>query len=100
MRSYLGIYGATCVAGVLLYSSAFAVHVLGSIRASRRIHGWLIKSIFGAPLRWLDSTPVGRIVARFTQDMRYARTLVYSSTGVDSYNLGQSTGPYQISYRT
>lgn len=67
---YLGMYGAACVAGMLLYSSAFTIHVSGSIRASRKIHDRLISAIFGAPLRWLDSTPVGRIVARFTQDMR------------------------------
>ncbi|KAF8594046.1 hypothetical protein BDV93DRAFT_529547 [Ceratobasidium sp. AG-I] len=67
---YLGVYGATCVVGMVLFSSAFTLHVLGSIRASRRIHERLIKSILGAPLRWLDSTPVGRIIARFTQDMR------------------------------
>ncbi|KAF8748718.1 P-loop containing nucleoside triphosphate hydrolase protein, partial [Rhizoctonia solani] len=39
-------------------------------RAARRIHEQLMASILGAPLRWLDSTPIGRIVARFTQDIR------------------------------
>ncbi|KAG9126177.1 hypothetical protein FRC07_004584 [Ceratobasidium sp. 392] len=67
---YLGIYGAFCALGVALYSWAFVIHVLGSVRASRRIHEKLVSSVLGAPLRWLDSTPVGRIIARFTQDMR------------------------------
>lgn len=71
MCSYLGIYGVVCVLGMILYSSAFVIHVLGSVRASRRIHDRLVASVLSAPLRWLDSTPIGRVIARFTQDMRY-----------------------------
>ncbi|QRW00058.1 ABC transporter transmembrane region [Ceratobasidium sp. AG-Ba] len=67
---YLGIYGVVCGLGMMLYSTAFVIHVLGSVRASRRIHDQLVVSVLGAPLRWLDSTPIGRVIARFTQDMR------------------------------
>ncbi|QRW14592.1 ABC transporter transmembrane region [Ceratobasidium sp. AG-Ba] len=67
---YLGIYGVVCGVGMMLYSTAFVIHVLGSVRASRRIHDQLVVSVLGAPLRWLDSTPIGRVIARFTQDMR------------------------------
>ncbi|KEP49369.1 ABC transporter [Rhizoctonia solani 123E] len=67
---YLGIYGVLCVVGISLYTTAFVVHVLGSVRAARRIHDRLIKAVLGAPLRWLDSTPIGRVIARFTQDIR------------------------------
>ncbi|KAF8608398.1 hypothetical protein BDV93DRAFT_519443 [Ceratobasidium sp. AG-I] len=66
---YIGIYGAACALGMAANSSAFAIHVAGSIRASRSIHDRLIASVLGAPLRWLDSTPVGRVVARFTRDL-------------------------------
>ncbi|QRW27528.1 ABC transporter transmembrane region [Rhizoctonia solani] len=67
---YLGIYGFICVTGIGFFTAALVIHVLGSARASRRIHDRLIKAVLGAPLRWLDSTPVGRIIARFTQDIR------------------------------
>ncbi|KAF8758901.1 P-loop containing nucleoside triphosphate hydrolase protein [Rhizoctonia solani] len=70
MTSYLGIYGFICVTGIGFFTAALVIHVLGSARASRRIHDRLIKAVLGAPLRWLDSTPVGRIIARFTQDIR------------------------------
>ncbi|QRV86056.1 ABC transporter [Ceratobasidium sp. AG-Ba] len=66
---YIGIYGAICLLGLLLYGLAYVIHVLGSVRASRRIHERLVASVLGAPLRWLDSTPIGRVVARFTQDI-------------------------------
>ncbi|CAE6479744.1 unnamed protein product [Rhizoctonia solani] len=68
--SYLAVYGIVCGAGVIVFSSAYVIHVLGSVRASRRIHDQLIRSVLGAPLRWLDSTPIGRVIARFTQDIR------------------------------
>ncbi|CEL51761.1 ATP-binding cassette transporter abc4 OS=Schizosaccharomyces pombe (strain 972 / ATCC 24843) GN=abc4 PE=3 SV=1 [Rhizoctonia solani AG-1 IB] len=67
---YLGVYGIVCGAGMIIYSGAFVIHVLGSVRASRHIHNRLITSVLGAPLRWLDSTPIGRVIARFTQDIR------------------------------
>ncbi|EUC62287.1 P-loop nucleoside triphosphate hydrolase, partial [Rhizoctonia solani AG-3 Rhs1AP] len=67
---YLAVYGIVCFAGMIFYNGAFVIHVLGSVRASRRIHDRLVRSVLGAPLRWLDSTPIGRVIARFTQDIR------------------------------
>ncbi|CAE6473454.1 unnamed protein product [Rhizoctonia solani] len=67
---YLAVYVIICLGGVCMYSGAYIMHILGSVRAARRIHGQLVSSILGAPLRWLDSTPVGRVIARFTQDIR------------------------------
>ncbi|KAG8684445.1 hypothetical protein FRC11_012098, partial [Ceratobasidium sp. 423] len=66
---YIAVYGIVCGVGMVIYNSAFVIHVLGSVRASRRIHDRLIRSVLGAPLRWLDSTPIGRVIARFTQDI-------------------------------
>ncbi|KAF8758575.1 P-loop containing nucleoside triphosphate hydrolase protein [Rhizoctonia solani] len=66
---YLSIYGVISIGGVTVCTVAFVIHVLGSVRASRRIHSRLIKAVLGAPLRWLDSTPAGRVIARFTQDI-------------------------------
>ncbi|KAH7319538.1 P-loop containing nucleoside triphosphate hydrolase protein [Rhizoctonia solani] len=67
---YLAVYIAICLAGVCMYSGAYMMYILGSVRAAHRVHGRLVASILGAPLRWLDSTPVGRIISRFTQDIR------------------------------
>ncbi|QRW00074.1 ABC transporter transmembrane region [Ceratobasidium sp. AG-Ba] len=67
---YISIYSAIAALGATMYSFTYVVHVLGSVRASRRIHNILVEYVLGAPLRWLDSTPIGRIVARFTHDMR------------------------------
>lgn len=56
--------------GMTTYCVAYAVYIFGSVRASRRVHEKLIKSVMGTTLRFLDSTPIGRVIARFTQDMR------------------------------
>ncbi|CAE6514065.1 unnamed protein product [Rhizoctonia solani] len=67
---YLAVYIGICLVGVCMYGGAYMMHILGSVRAAHRIHRRLVISILGAPLRWLDSTPVGRIISRFTQDIR------------------------------
>ncbi|KAG9020970.1 hypothetical protein FS837_007697, partial [Tulasnella sp. UAMH 9824] len=67
---YLGIYGALILAGLFIYNPGQIAFIFGSLKASRITHSRLVQSVLGTTLRWLDSTPQGRIVARFTQDMR------------------------------
>ncbi|CAG7846211.1 ATP-binding cassette transporter abc4 Short=ABC transporter abc4; AltName: Full=ATP-energized glutathione S-conjugate pump abc4; AltName: Full=Glutathione S-conjugate-transporting ATPase abc4 [Serendipita indica DSM 11827] len=67
---YLLVYGGLLLIGMIVYSTAFTVYLFGALRASRKIHDQLITSIFAATLRWLDTTPVGRIISRFTVDIR------------------------------
>jgi ABC-type multidrug transport system fused ATPase/permease subunit len=65
---YLGIYVGLsmfiCIFGTLRYFLVF----LGAIRASKRLFDKLTYAVLRAPLRWLDITPVGRILNRFTAD--------------------------------
>ncbi|KAG9114446.1 hypothetical protein FRC07_007648, partial [Ceratobasidium sp. 392] len=67
--AHIGHPEEVSISFMLLFISAFVVHIRGSVRASRRIHDQLLAAMLGAPLRWFDSTPVGRMIARFTQDM-------------------------------
>ncbi len=55
---------------MFVYCTAYAVYIYGSIRASRSIHNQLSDSVLGTTLRWLDMTPVGRVISRFTMDIR------------------------------
>ena len=43
--------------------------IFRSLRASRILHSQLLESVFTATFRWLDVTPVGRIITRCTQDI-------------------------------
>ena len=65
---YLGIYVGLslfmCVFGTLRYFLVF----MGAIRASKKLFDDLTYTVLRAPLRWLDITPVGRVLNRFTAD--------------------------------
>ena len=65
---YLGIYFGIsliiCISGTLRY---FLVY-MRAIKASKELFENLTYAVLRAPLRWLDTTPVGRILNRFTAD--------------------------------
>lgn len=67
---WLGWYVIWVVLGTLSVALATVLYYQGSMRASRVVHSRLVDKIFGAPLRFLDTTPVGRIISRFTKDMK------------------------------
>ncbi|KAJ7645869.1 hypothetical protein B0H17DRAFT_1186847 [Mycena rosella] len=55
--------------GLIIYTFYFIYYTWGSYRASRTIHKQLVESVLGTTLRWLDVTPVSRIIARCTVDI-------------------------------
>ncbi|KAG8882435.1 hypothetical protein FRB97_008251 [Tulasnella sp. 331] len=75
-RFYLTGYMAISLASLLLMTIGLLVYLIGSLRASKLAHERLTSSVLHAPLRWLDSTPSGRIIARFTQDINAADNVV------------------------
>ncbi|KAF5324167.1 hypothetical protein D9619_011325 [Psilocybe cf. subviscida] len=66
---YLAVYSGIVLAAVLIDTASNTFYAFGSMRASKRINELLIKSVLGSTLRWLDETPVSRIIARCTNDM-------------------------------
>ena len=42
--------------------------VFGGVQASRALHLQLLRHVLASPLSFFDSTPVGRIVNRFSKD--------------------------------
>lgn len=67
---YLSVYAILLAGAFILYAISYVVYVYGAIRASRRVMAELVHSIMTAALRWLDTTPTSRIIARCTQDIR------------------------------
>ena len=65
---YLGVYVALAIVSSIIGTLKFFYVYLGSIRASRKLFAKLNFVILRAPLRWLDTVPVGRILNRFTSD--------------------------------
>ncbi|CED83676.1 Multidrug resistance-associated protein/mitoxantrone resistance protein, ABC superfamily [Phaffia rhodozyma] len=67
---YLGLYCLLVLFGTLAMTSGYTIWQFGAVRSGMRIHHQLLNSVFSASLRWLDSTPQGRIVSRFVRDTR------------------------------
>ncbi|XP_078610229.1 multidrug resistance-associated protein 1-like isoform X14 [Branchiostoma floridae x Branchiostoma japonicum] len=72
----LGVYGALGVAqGVAVVLTAFAVAVGGFIGAMH-MHRILVANVLRLPMMFFDSTPVGRILNRFSQDINTVDSVV------------------------
>ncbi|XP_070559247.1 ATP-binding cassette sub-family C member 8-like isoform X2 [Ptychodera flava] len=59
----------TLTFAIFLIAAVF-VQVMTSIFAAKRIHFALLRTIINAPIRFFDTTPVGRILNRFSNDIQ------------------------------
>ncbi|KAG1471789.1 hypothetical protein G6F56_001926 [Rhizopus delemar] len=66
---YLGIYFLIGMVAMLMNSIRIFTLFTGSLNASRRIHKQLLDRILRAKVRFYDTTPLGRIVNRFSSDL-------------------------------
>ncbi|CAI7663380.1 unnamed protein product [Penicillium glandicola] len=65
---YLGIYVGISITACIIGTVRYYCILSASVRASRNLFNGLIYAILRAPLRWLDTVPLGRILNRFTAD--------------------------------
>ncbi|KAI1138221.1 putative ATP-binding cassette transporter protein [Hypoxylon sp. FL0543] len=76
---YLGIYVFLSTFTSLVSTFRYYYVFRGSIRASRQLFAKLNFVVLRAPLRWLDTVPLGRILNRFTADFHSVDThMAYS----------------------
>ena len=67
---YVGIYALLGIgSGFFTLIRAMCMWTLCSIRASRKMHYDMAKAIINSPLQFFETTPLGRIINRFSQDM-------------------------------
>ncbi|KAL4758031.1 putative ABC bile acid transporter [Aspergillus foveolatus] len=66
---YLTIYIAISMAACLIGTLRCLALALAFISSSRALFNDLLGTILRAPLRWLDTVPLGRILNRFTSDI-------------------------------
>ncbi|KAF8949213.1 hypothetical protein BGZ47_008992 [Haplosporangium gracile] len=67
---FLGVYAALVFTFMMLHMVVtFVVMVMAGIRASRLLHEQLLNSILHLPMSFFDTTPLGRIVNRFSTDI-------------------------------
>lgn len=65
---YLSIYFALGIAYPVVTFACSAWFYLSTLRASRKLHNAALASVMLAPLSYFDTTPLGRILARFSKD--------------------------------
>ncbi|KAK9469339.1 P-loop containing nucleoside triphosphate hydrolase protein [Lipomyces arxii] len=66
---YLGFYGLISLSSMVLVVMRDGVVFWGSLTASVRIFNNLLGHVTGAKMRFFDTTPVGRIMNRFSRDI-------------------------------
>ena len=72
----LGIYGGLGLSQVLFYLLALFVQAFGAVIAARRLHRGLLVNVLHSPMSFFETTPLGRIVNRFSKDMDIIDDLV------------------------
>ena len=66
---YAGVY-AMFVAAELIGSIATLIGwALFGLRCAKKIHHWFLTRVVAAPVSYFDTTPLGRLVNKFTKDM-------------------------------
>lgn len=85
---YIGLSIVICIFGTLRY---FFVY-MGSLRASKRLFENLTYAVLRAPLRWLDTTPVGRTLNRFTADFAAIDSRLGTDIGFFLYHVLELVG--------
>ncbi|KAE8383307.1 P-loop containing nucleoside triphosphate hydrolase protein [Aspergillus bertholletiae] len=68
LEMYMSVYIGICVLACTIGIGRFYFMLSGSIHASRNLFNRLTYVVLRAPLRWLDTVPLGRILNRFTSD--------------------------------
>jgi ABC-type multidrug transport system fused ATPase/permease subunit len=68
VRFYLGIYAAWNVLSSLLFWARDVSLNIVELRAASRMHNSMFASVMRAPMHFFDTTPIGRILNRFSND--------------------------------
>lgn len=69
LDTYLWVYGALGLSNASMIFLAAVMLAFGAIRASNKLHTKILGRVMRAPMAWFDTTPMGRIVNRFSQDV-------------------------------
>ncbi|XP_037822326.1 multidrug resistance-associated protein 1 isoform X2 [Lucilia sericata] len=73
---YLGVYGAFGFGQAIFSYGVALVPWLGALRAALILHSTLLTNIMRLPLSFFDTTPLGRILSRFSKDLESLDTVL------------------------
>lgn len=66
---YITVFGLISVVELVALMFRFVIQFYGGWHASKMLHHKLLDAILGAPLRFFEVTPVGRLINRFSKDL-------------------------------
>ncbi|KAJ9087834.1 hypothetical protein DSO57_1029153 [Entomophthora muscae] len=65
----VGIYGLIAlVSGFFTFTQYLTLYMLCGLRAAKSTHGQMLMAVIRAPMSFFDTTPLGRIMNRFSKD--------------------------------
>ena len=66
---YLGIYAILGVVRIVFLLFNTLTVAIAGIKASRALHASMLKNILRSPMSFFDTTPLGRVLNRFSKDI-------------------------------
>ncbi|XP_018568571.1 multidrug resistance-associated protein 1 isoform X2 [Anoplophora glabripennis] len=81
---YLGVYGALGIGQAVTSVFSELAPGLGCVAAAKGLHQLLTSGVFRSPMTFFDTTPLGRILSRFSKDIEVVDNSLpwYVSDGV------------------
>jgi ABC-type multidrug transport system fused ATPase/permease subunit len=67
---WLGLYALVLVGTTLLDVGTYGAWFYYQWLASKRLHAKLVESVIYSPIRFFDTTPIGRVINRLSNDVR------------------------------
>jgi len=95
---WIGIYTIISLMTCIVGSSRYYLVFHASLRASNTLFQDLTKTILRAPLRWLDTVPMGRVLNRFSKDFETIDSHLANDVSNMVYNSLALTGVVVAGY--
>ncbi|CAI2174221.1 16345_t:CDS:10 [Funneliformis geosporum] len=89
---YIKIYIIIIIFSVFFGVVQFSFLYYGSLRASKKLYFQLLATVIKAPLRFFDTTPIGRILNRFSKDFEVIDSTLAVDLGLFLHNLLMMVG--------
>ncbi|KAJ2552092.1 Transporter of the ATP-binding cassette (ABC) [Coemansia sp. RSA 1878] len=79
---FIGVYVVIALASMVIILVRSLIQFWGSLKASKVLHERLLHTVLRAPVRFFDTTPVGRLINRFSKDMETIDQSLSSSLAI------------------
>ena len=99
--TFLGVYGTLGFGQVLLTTGMSLMLAYSAMKAARNLHQGLLVNIMHLPMQFFETTPIGRIVNRFSRDVNSVDDKIPRSLGMFIRTFLSTVGTiFVISYST